>query len=115
MDEIILKIPASHKGLATALSAVVDRITSFEEKGRGLGAVDYRAHEIALADDCGRIEREAHALSLASLDVNRPRIRFDGVLHYRVGRYAGEYNCRTGALEVMRSLYRKSGGRTRED
>ncbi len=114
MDEIIVKVPASHKGLAAALAAVVNRVVTFETQGQALGPVDYRAHEVALADDCGRIEREAHAISLASLDVNRPRIWIDGALHYRVGRYPGGYKCRTGEVQVMRSLYRKAGGRTRE-
>ncbi len=114
MTDIIVKIPASHKALATAVAAVVDRVVSFETQGRALGPVDYRAHEVALADDCGRIEREAHAISLASLDVNRPRLRIEGVLHYKIGRYSGEYKCRTGTEKVMRSLYRKSGGRTRQ-
>ena len=108
MEEIIVKVPAGYKGLADAMAAVVRRVAAFERSARQR-SVDYRAQEVGLADDCGRIEREAHAISLASLDVDRPALRIDGVLHHNVGRHEGLYKCRTGEVSVMRTLYRRAG------
>lgn len=109
MDEIIVKVPAGYKRLAEAMQALATRVSTFEESAQQQRSVDYRAHEAGLADDCGRIECEAHGISLRSLDVDRPALRIDGVLHHNVGRHEGLYKCRAGEVSVIRTLYRRSG------
>lgn len=112
MDEIIVKVPAKHKALADAIRAAVDRVTSFEIEAPRLRTIDYRAHEAAIAADVAAIERAAHAVSLAALDMDVERIRIDGVLHVRVLRAdPGTYNSRVGPVSVTRSLFRREGER----
>ena len=111
MEEIIVKVPGSHKALAAVMQGVVDQVVQFTEEAPRQRSVDYRNHEAAIAEGCAAIEREAHGVSLAALDVDAPRLKINGVLHYRVGRHATAYKTRAGEVVVERTLYRPSGGR----
>lgn len=111
MDEIIVKVPGSHKAFAAAMQGIVDRVVQFTGEAPRQRSVDYRAHEVAVADGCAAIEREAHGISLAALDVDAPRLRINGLVHHRVGRHAAPYKTRAGETPVERTLYRPSGGR----
>lgn len=73
--------------------------------------MDYRAHEVVLAEACNAIEREAHGVSLAALDIDEARLRINGEVHHRVGRHATGYKTRVGEIEVERTLHRCSGER----
>lgn len=111
MQEIIVKVPGSHKAFASAIQAVVDGVVQFAKDASRRQSVDYRAHEVAITEACNAIEREAHGVSLAALDVDEARLRINGVAHHRVGRHATTYKTRVGEIEVERTLYRPSGER----
>lgn len=111
MDEIIVKVPGSHKAFASVIQAIVDGVVQFANDAKRRQSVDYRTHEVSIADACGAIEREAHGVSLAALDVDEARLRINGVLHHQVGRHATAYKTRAGEVQVERTLYRPSGGR----
>lgn len=111
MDEIIVKVPGSFKAFGAAIQSIVNGVVRFVSDARRRQPVDYRHHEAVIADASNAIEREAHGVSLAALDIDEPRIRINGILHHRVGRHATSYKTRTGEVEVERTLYRPSGGR----
>lgn len=112
MDEIIVRFPARHKGLAMAVEKMRDGVIAFEAEAPKQRGVDYRAHERALAGHAGEIERQAHSSSLAALDVDAERILIDGVAHVRVLRAdPAEYKSRVGPVPVVRSLFRPEGKR----
>ena len=112
MDEIILKIPARHKALVEAVQALVEHVTAFEREAPRQRTLDYVAHEASLAEDAAAIERAAHGVSLAALDVDAAHIRINGVLHARVLHAdPGTYNTRVGPVPVTRGLFRPAGKR----
>lgn len=112
VNEIIVKVPAKHKGLQRALQAFVDRVTRFETEAPRQRSVDYRAHERALAADAAEIERQGHVVSLSALDVDAERIRVNDVLHVRVLRAEpADYKTRVGPVAITRSLFRRAGQR----
>ena len=100
MQEIIVKVPGSHKAFAAAMQGIVDRVVRFSEEAPRQRSVDYRAHEVAVAEGCAAIEREAHGVSLAALDVDVPRLKINGVLHHRVGRHETPYKTRVTSAYV---------------
>jgi len=108
----MLKIPSHLKALAESMKVVVDEVTSFERDAPCQRTVNYRARERALADAAAEVERQAHAASLAALDMNRARIRIDGVVHVRVlSGSVAEYKTRVGPVPVARTLFRAEGDR----
>lgn len=112
MDEIIVRIPARHKGLAQTVRAFVEHVIAFETEAPRQRGVDYLAHERVLAVDAAAIEREGHAVSLSALDVDAERIRINGVPHVRVLRgEPADYKTRVGPVAVARSLFRAVGKR----
>jgi hypothetical protein len=111
VQEIIVKVPAAYKPFASAMQTIVDRVVRFAGDAKRRQSVDYRAHEVVLTEACNAIEREAHGVSLAALDIDEPRLRINGVLHHRVGRHQTAYKTRVGEVQVERTLYRQSGGR----
>lgn len=118
MDEIILKVPGSHKALAAAMQNVVDHLARFTSDAARRQSVDYRAHEGVIAEASAAIEREAHGVSLAALDIDEARLRIDGVIHHRVGRHVAAYKTRVGvvpvgALSIARAAVAASAQSTR--
>lgn len=111
MEEIIVRIPARHKGLGRALQVFVDRVLGFETEASRLRKVDYPEHERVLARDAGEIERQGHLVSLSALDTGAARVRINGVPHTQVLRQAAEYKTRVGPVSVTRSLFRPDGER----
>ena len=112
MEEIIVRIPARHKGLVEAVQALVEHVIDFETEAPRQRTVDYRTHEGKLAADVAAIEREAHGVSLAALDVKAGRIRIDGVSYTRVVEAeTASYNTRVGPVPVSRGLFRRDGAR----
>jgi hypothetical protein len=112
VEEIIVRIPARHKSLVEAVKALVEHVIAFETEAPRQRCVDYRAHEATLAADAAAIEREAHGVSLAALDVDAERIRINGVLYVRVLRAdPAAYNTRVGPVLVTRGLFRPEGER----
>lgn len=111
MQEIIVKVPGSHKAFGSAIQAIVDGVVQFAGDARRRQTVDYRAHEVAVAEACNAIEREAHGVSLAALDIDEARLRINGVVHHSVGRHSTAYKTRVGEVFVERTLYRRTGGR----
>ncbi|MGH7603414.1 MAG: ISKra4-like element ISMfu2 family transposase [Gemmatimonadaceae bacterium] len=111
MQEIIVKVPGSHKAFAAAMQGIVDQVVRFTADVPRQRSVDYRAHEVAVAEGCAAIEREAHGISLAALDVDAVKLKINGVVYHRVGRHEARYKTRAGEVGVERTLYRPSGGR----
>jgi hypothetical protein len=112
VDEIIVRIPARHKGLAEAMQTMADAVANFEREAPRQRGVVYRAHERLLAGHAAGIEREAHVVSLSALDVDAERIRINGVAHVRVLQAVpAAYMTRVGPVPIVRSLYRAEGER----
>jgi len=112
VEEIIVRIPARHKGLVKAVQALVERVTDFEREAPRRRMLDYRAYEATLAADAAAIEREAHGVSLAALDVKAEHIRINGVPYTRVVEAeTTDYKTRVGPVPVSRGLFRRDAAR----
>jgi len=112
VEEIIVRIPARHKGLVAAVMALVEHVADFEREAPRQRSVDYRVHEATLAADAAAIEREAHGVSLGALDVKAERIRINGVAYTRVvTAETAAYKTRVGPVPVSRGLFRRDGAR----
>ena len=106
-----MKVPAAFKAFGAAIQGIVDGVVQFVGDAKRRQAVDYRAHEVAVTEGCNAVEREAHGVMLAALDIDEPALRLNGAVHHRVGRHATGYKTRVGEVLVERTLYRPSGDR----
>jgi hypothetical protein len=112
VPKIIVEFASHHKELAQAVQALVDEVVGFERTGRRRRSTDYGAHEGRLGELTASIEREAHGVSLSSLNETAMRVRIDGVEHVRVlADVSAEYKTRVGPVSVSRSVYRPVGKR----
>jgi hypothetical protein len=111
MPERIVRVPAGLENLADAFEAVVADVQATRASTGGGKAVNYAEVEAAIAEDSGRVEREAHKSILQSLDIDVPAVIIGGVRYTRVGRCAASYHTLAGSVSVERSLYRRSGAR----
>jgi hypothetical protein len=73
--------------------------------------VPYGDVERRFADATAAIERAAHGVALAALDMDCERVRIGGDLYRRVGRHPQTYKTPAGPVEVMRSIFRQVGVR----
>jgi hypothetical protein len=107
----MLEIPEELNGMVPALQQMVSAVKTQVERARMGGAVDYGAFERRLAEKMGEVERRGHAIALAALDVDAPRVLINGVVHARVLRSETTFMSLAGGVAVERSLYRPMGQR----
>jgi len=109
--KIVIEIPDELKGLGEAFVAMVARVQGTLAVTGGGKAIDYAAVEIAIAEESGNIECEAHRGILQSLDIDAPTVVIGGVRYNQVERCEGPYHAMAGSVSIERSLYRRSGTR----
>ena len=111
MSRIVIELPENLKTLAAPLRALVTEAGQLCGDAVGGKAMPYAGIEARLAERASEIERAAHAVVLAGLDVDSEQVRVGGELYRRVGRYPQSYKTLAGPVEVDRSLYRQVGCR----
>lgn len=112
MRPIMLEVPAVLKEMVPALRELLKRVEQQVERAAGLSpTTKYQEFETALREGACAIERVAHGVALAALDVDAPHLRIDGIEHARVGRHETTFMSQAGPVPVTRSLYRRVGDR----
>jgi hypothetical protein len=106
--------PDDWQPMIEATYALCAKLTQGAPSASPGGAVDYAAVEELVGQHLQYVERQAHQLSLAQLDVDAPYIRVWGETYRRVGRTPGRYRCLGGEIELERTVYRKMGSRKAE-
>jgi hypothetical protein len=109
--QMVIEIPDELKGVGEAVSAMVRQVEATWRSTRGGKALEYPAIERQLAESAAAIERASHQAVLQGLDVDQPRIRIEGKVYGRVGRYEADYYTMAGPVRVTRTLYRELGSR----
>ena len=111
MAKIVVEFPEKLKNLAAAVADLVGVVEAQDGSAKCGRAVDYADVESKVGDATARIERESHAVILATLDVDRPSVLFEGKRCARAGRAPGSYKTLAGEVLVERTLYRAPDGR----
>lgn len=110
MEKIVVEVPEEYKALAESMKAMAN-IVKLQVAAQRRGTVGYAQFERLVEERSAAIERAAHEVALAGLDVNARQIVIDGVAHDCCLRGPGSYMTRAGPVGFVRSLYRKSGDR----
>jgi hypothetical protein len=103
---IMIAIPDDCKPLAEAVTQLVNRVERARRRAGGRGAIEYAAVEREMEAAAAAVERAAHAVILAAVDVDAPTVLIDGRVHTRVHRAEGRYYTLAGDVVVARALYR---------
>jgi hypothetical protein len=109
--QMVIEIPDELKGVGEAVSAMIRQVEATWRSTRGGRALDYQERERQVAARAAAIERASHQAVLQGLDVDQPRVRIDGKVYSRVGRYEADYYTMAGPVRVTRTLYRELGQR----
>jgi hypothetical protein len=109
--QMVIEMPEELKGVGEAVTAMIQQVEASWRSTRGGRAVDYAAIERQVAAGTAAIERASHQAVLQGLDIDQPRVRIEGQVYRRVGRYAAEYYTLAGPVRVTRTLYREQGQR----
>lgn len=97
--------------LVSPLKSLIEAVARQVKRGeRRLGG-SYGQFSEAVEAVAMEVERAAHAAALAALDVDAPRVVINGEAHERVGRQSRTYRTKAGPVDVVRSLFRRSGER----
>jgi hypothetical protein len=108
---IVIEVEEDLKSLAEAFEELLDRVRTAKANDRGGRSVSYEEIERAFGEETAKLERAAHAATLAELDVDTARVSIRGKSFYRIGRAEGTYYTLAGEVRVERCLYRESGVR----
>lgn len=112
MTKMMLEVPAVLKDMLPALRDLLDEVSRQVEATAGLAPTTaYERFESTLRERLSSVEQRAHAITLAALDVDEPRVWIDRIEHVRVGRHVTTFMTQAGEVEVTRSLYRRVGDR----
>jgi hypothetical protein len=111
---ILIEVPRNLKPLADAVSNLVNKVTAAVKRNAGGRGGSYEKVEAEFEQATAEVERAAHAVMLASLDVDVPAITVGGSIYTRFGRYEGTYYTLAGEVQVPRTVYRKTGVRNGE-
>jgi hypothetical protein len=109
--QMVIEIPDELKGVGEAVSAMIRQAEATWRSTRGGKALEYLEIEQQLAAGAAAIERASHQAVLQGLDVDQPRVRIDGKVYSRAGRYEADYYTMAGPVRVTRTLYREVGQR----
>jgi len=107
----MLEIPDGCQCLVAPVEKLLLQVQALHKRSGDGQSVDYGEVEGQVASSVAAIERAAHEVLLAALDVDAERVLIGGVEHVRVGRYPATYYTMAGAVVVERSLYRAAGMR----
>lgn len=110
MEKIVIEVPEECKLLAEAMKAMVNLVQT-QTAAQRRGAVGYAQFERLVEERSGAIERAAHAIALAGLDVDAKHVIINGVAHDSCLRAATAYFTRSGPVSMERNLFRQSGNR----
>ena len=106
-----IEIPDGLSALVSPLKSLIEAVARQVKRGeRRLGG-SYGQFSEAVEAVAMEVERAAHAAALAALDVDAPRVVINGEAHERVGRQSRTYRTKAGPVDVVRSLFRRSGER----
>ncbi len=108
---MMLEVPERLKTMKDAIEKLLRDVDTRCERAVDGRTFDCAAFEARVRNDCAAVEREAHAVMLAALDVDAPHVMIGRVMHARVGRNATTYHSQAGDIVVTRSVYRKAGER----
>lgn len=111
MARIVIEVSDQNKQLVLAVQQFIELVTEVQQRSIGGKSIDYPKIERDIGAAAAAIEREAHRGLLASLDLDAEKVRIDGALHARVGRYEATYYTMAGPVVLERSLYRPVGER----
>ena len=109
--QMVIEMPDELKGVGEAVREMVWQVEATWRSTRGGKALDYAEIEQRLAEGAVAIERASHQAVLQGLDVDHPRVRIEGKVYGRVGRYEADYYTMAGPVRVTRTLYRELGVR----
>lgn len=114
MPQMVIEFPEELQPLVEAAVQMIEQTKSFLGEARsGGGAVDYAREERSVAEQTARVEREAHAVRLAALDIDAPHVTIGGKPFRRVMRdEPGPFHTLAGSVRVKRTLYRERGSRS---
>jgi hypothetical protein len=108
---IVIEVSDQHKQLVVAVQQFIELVLALEQRSSGGKTIDYAKIERDVGAAAAKIEREAHRGLLAGLDLDVEKIKIDGDLHTRVGRYEATYYTMAGPISIERSIYRCDGER----
>lgn len=113
--QMVIEIPDELKGVGEAISALVWQVEATWRSTRGGRALDYQKIERQVAASAAAIERASHQAVLQGLDVDQPRVKIDGEVYRRVGRYEADYYTMAGPVRVTRYVVPGAGAAQRQD
>ena len=111
MATMMLEVPERLKTMRPAIEKLLRDVDARCRRASDGRSFDCTAFEALVRDDCAAIEREAHGVALAALDIDAAHVKIGGALHARVGRHETTFMTQVGGVSVTRSLYRKTGER----
>lgn len=111
MARIVIEVSDQNKQLVLAVQQFVELVAEIQQRSIGGKSIDYAKIERDVGAAAAAIEREAHRGLLAGLDLDAEKVRIEGKLHTRVGRYEASYYTMAGPVVIERSLYRPDGER----
>jgi len=110
--KIVLEVPDSLKTLQRPVQQFMNAVSGQVARGQSGGAAQYDRFEGRIGEQAAKLEREAHRVALAALEVNAPRLCINGEEYVRVLENSlGSYKTQTGEVVLGRSLYRRVGRR----
>ena len=74
MAKMVIEIPEELRGLGEAIAATLASVQGTLARTGGGKAVDYERVEVAISEESGKIECEAHRAILQSLDIDVPTV-----------------------------------------
>ena len=104
---IMIEVEDELQPFALAIEQALARLRVARAKAVGSGSVDYGQIEEEMASAAAAIERSAHQVLLAALDIDAPEVLVNGERHRRVLRTPGPYYTMAGEVSIERTLYRK--------
>jgi hypothetical protein len=108
---IVIEVSDQNNQLVLAVQQLVGLVEQLQQRSSGGKPIDYAEIERDIGSATAAVEREAHRGLLASLDIDAEKVRIEGVVHSRVGRYEATYYTMAGPIVVERSIYRCDGER----
>ena len=108
---IVIEVDANLKPLADAVERLIEDVIESTTANPGGRSVPYVETEKRFERRTADIERAAHAIALASLDVDVPRVSVGGKLYNRLGRSETSYFSAAGPVRLERCTYREAGVR----
>lgn len=111
MARLVIEIPSDLSSLEQPIQALVSEVADRIRRAGSSKAVPYADVEREFADRSAAIERAAHGVMLAALDIDSEYVRIGDGRYSRVGRYPQTYRTLGGPVQIERSIYRQEGVR----